>query len=152
MQLLTTFSCFTYLDPYRSINKYELVQEFPGLKVHSGKAAGNEGKYLSSSAHSIDELKMKIPHFDYVFLSPIYTSLSKDKYSPKEVFEVETLEESERKKVVALGGIEYSRLVDLRLQQFYNIALLGTIWNQPKRALENFIKIKKEWESLAQVY
>lgn len=131
---------------------HDLKDDFPEIQLHSGKAFENEGRFVSSSAHSIEELKQKLPHFDYVFLSPIYTSLSKDKYSPKEVFEVGNLKKKERSKVVALGGIEYSRLVDLRLQGFENIALLGTIWNQPELAVPNFIKIKKEWESLESVF
>ncbi len=140
------------LDKIVIHSNYELAQEFPGLKLHSGKAMENEDRFVSSSAHSMEELKLKLPQFDYVFLSPIYTSLSKDKYSPKEVFEVDNLKENERGKVVALGGIEYSRLVDLRLQQFQHIALLGTLWNQPELAISSFIKIKKEWESLEQIY
>ena len=129
---------------------YDLQKEFPDLKLHSGRAEVSKNTFVSSSSHSVDEAEEKCIHFEYVFLSPIYTSLSKQKYAPKEDMEVLNVEE--KSKIVALGGIDRSKLVDLKLRGFEHIALLGAIWNRPETAVENFVKIKKEWEGLEDIF
>lgn len=131
-------------------SKYELQKEFPDLLLHSGKAENSKGVFVSSSSHSLLEVESKIESFEYVFLSPIYTSLSKEKYSPKEDFDIQQINLKE--KIVALGGIEPGRLMDLRLRGFNHIAILGFIWNQPEKAISRFKQIKKEWENLDQLF
>lgn len=131
-------------------SKYELQKEFPDLQLHSGKAESSKGEFVSSSSHSVDEAEEKASEFEYVFLSPIYTSLSKDKYAPKD--EMDVLQVPQKAKIVALGGIEQSRLVDVKLRGFEHVALLGSIWNKPELAVANFVKIKKEWEGLEDIF
>jgi thiamine-phosphate pyrophosphorylase len=131
-------------------SNYELQKEFPDLQLHSGNAEDSKGVFVSSSSHSIVEAEAKSERFDYVFLSPLYTSLSKEKYSPIEDLDVQNAKNKE--KIVALGGIESERLVDVKLRGFQHIALLGSIWNEPSAAVQNFEKINKEWQGLEDVF
>ena len=129
---------------------HDLQKEFKELKLHTNTDQFSDKQYVSSSAHSVAELIVKIDGFDYVFLSPIYTSLSKDKYSPTVDLDIQTI--NDKSKIVALGGINQKRLMDLKLKGFEHIALLGAVWMEKEKAIANFVKIKKEWESLEKAF
>jgi thiamine-phosphate pyrophosphorylase len=100
---------------------------------------------LSSSVHDIEEYKKVSSHFDYVFLSPVFNSISKSGYHSilKKDFEIPV----ERKtKIIALGGIDNKKAGEIKVYGFDGIATLGAIWNEPENALINFKNIKKEWQ------
>lgn len=116
---------------------------------------------LSRSCHSIKEIKDAIraengapigtktaPAFDYVFLSPIFDSISKEGYS--HAFTNKELEDAAQAgiindKVIALGGISLPYLPQLRAWNFGGAAFLGDIWNKRHDAnwAEYLISIRK---------
>jgi len=88
---------------------------------------------ISKSCHSIEELD-DIDKYDYVFLSPIFDSISKKGYSSN--FSDEVLLEASssgkiNQKVIALGGINQDTLPLLKKYGFGGAAVLGSIWSKP---------------------
>jgi thiamine-phosphate pyrophosphorylase len=69
-------------------------------------------------------------HFDYVFLSPIFDSISKAGY--KSAFTEEMLKEASDKgiideKVVALGGVTFDKIPYLKKLNFGGAAMMGIL-------------------------
>lgn len=97
---------------------------------------------FSKSCHSLSELALT-NGYSYVFISPIFNSISKQGYNSyynleevnQKVKEIET-------PVFALGGISNSSVKVLKNSNFKGVAVLGYIWNTntPK---ENYNKLKK---------
>ncbi len=87
---------------------------------------------LSRSCHTIAEVEACQRDFDYVFLSPIFDSISKQGY--KAAFPKEELAEMGRKgilnNVYALGGITYDNLKETERLGFAGAAMLGEFWNR----------------------
>ena len=80
---------------------------------------------ISRSCHTLQELK-NISHFDYVFLSPIFDSISKQGY--RAAFSMETLEQARGiidEKVFALGGVTLDKITILEQLHFGGIAVYG---------------------------
>lgn len=93
--------------------------------------AGFKGS-VSRSCHSLEEAGRKRA-FDYVFLSPIFPSLSKQGYG--EGFPLPVLKEATRaglidEKVIALGGISAGTLPLLAGTGFGGAAVLGALWGK----------------------
>lgn len=113
---------------------FEDVQLFPGIGVHlTGKTpqvpAGFKGT-VSISCHTLDEVALAGDSCAYVFLSPIYDSVSKTGY--KGAFSHSQLIEASKngllKNVIALGGVRSAKIEDVRHLGFYGAAMLGEIW------------------------
>jgi len=88
--------------------------------------------HISCSCHSFQEVKDKKEKADYVFLSPIFDSISKQGY--KSAFTIESLQQAQREsiidnKVIALGGIAADKIPMLRSLSFGGVALMGDLWN-----------------------
>lgn len=80
----------------------------------------------SRSCHSVDELSET--ECDYVFLSPVFDSISKSGYLSR--FELSNLDLSTSKSpVVALGGVMLSKVPEVRNAGFCGAAFLGQVWN-----------------------
>lgn len=102
----------------------------------------------STSIHSIEDFNALENDFDYAFLSPVFTSISKKDYHPKEnLFEALKRRTNHKTKVIALGGIDAENIAKTLENGFDNVALLGTIWNN-----ENPIKQFKLCQQIAQSY
>lgn len=93
---------------------------------------------LSTSFHTLAEIRQHRRKYDYVFLSPIFDSLSKDGYAAG--FELSTVTEAlwqlRRRagyvpQVLALGGIEAHRLAAVQQAGFAGAAVLGAVWQSP---------------------
>jgi thiamine-phosphate pyrophosphorylase len=93
------------------------------------------GQTLSTSFHSLAEVNRTRRHYDYVFLSPIFDSISKLGYSSN--FDLGDLQRSFRAQaarlgyrppVLALGGIEAQNISQVRQAGFAGAAVLGAVW------------------------
>lgn len=94
---------------------------------------------LSRSCHSFQEVTeaQKEDIFSYVFLSPIFDSISKKGY--KHTFANKDLEDAGNngiinEKVIALGGVIPQIIPQLRAWNFGGAAFLGDIWNRRQDA------------------
>jgi thiamine-phosphate pyrophosphorylase len=85
---------------------------------------------LSTSTHSIEELIGLNNEFDYAFLSPIFPSISKEGYEGNlDMQAVQAyLQKPHQTKVIALGGIDDSKIAQLQEWGFDGYAMLGNIW------------------------
>lgn len=86
---------------------------------------------ISASCHSFADLRNKLSQCDYVFLSPIFNSLSKQ--SRKSAFTVKMLANAKAiglisSKVIALGGIKKEHFSFLQQYGFGGAAMIGSIW------------------------
>lgn len=84
------------------------------------------------SCHSIEEVMKYRDNYDYVFLSPIFDSISKAGY--KSGFSDEQLREASKagiidSKVIALGGVTFNKMDYLRRLNFGGAAMIGAIYH-----------------------
>lgn len=88
---------------------------------------------ISRSCHSLEEVIEYKPVCDYVFLSPIFQSISKEGYGNG--FSLDGLREAKGiidEKVIALGGICPQTIMKLKDIPFGGVAVLGALWgNDP---------------------
>lgn len=115
---------------------FELAAPYGLLGIHIN-ARHNEipegyTGHISRSCHSFDEVKRYRPECDYVFLSPIFDSVSKQGY--RSAFTPEDLSKAAEdgiidSKVIALGGITPDRVACLRSLGFGGAAMLGCVNN-----------------------
>lgn len=88
---------------------------------------------VSQSCHTLDEVKACKTKYDYVFLSPVFNSISKLGYTS--AFTPKALSEAKKQglidqKVVALGGITAANIDKTKYYGFGGVALLGDIWSR----------------------
>ena len=110
----------------------ELYYEFSLKGFHINKnivkyPEGYQG-FKTRSCHSLEEVKLYKNDFDYVFLSPIFDSISKQGY--KSAFTEDELRRASEEgiideKVVALGGVTYDRISLLKDLGFGGAAMMG---------------------------
>lgn len=109
---------------------------------------------ISLSCHSAEEVVQSKRKFDYLFLSPIFNSISKQGYASH--FPPEQLRELSKKKVIdrkvmALGGVCADNIASLREYGFGGAVVLGDVWNRFeqhsaqdfKEVLQQFRKLRK---------
>ena len=88
---------------------------------------------ISCSCHTIEEVITQKESKDYVFLSPIFDSISKVGYqaafSPTSLKQA-AIENVIDEKVIALGGITANNISLVKEWHFGGVALLGDIWKR----------------------
>ncbi len=127
---------------------HDLASSFGIDKLHfSEKNRTNfydfSAKTLSTSSHSIEDFNVLNSMFDYAFLSPIFSSISKENYSPKtDAFESIKRRTNFSTKLIALGGLSAENIKQTLENGFDDVALLGTIWSSTN-PLGNFKKCQQ---------
>lgn len=85
----------------------------------------------SCSCHSLNELEREVNVRDYVFLSPVFDSISKPGYRAA-AFDTgrlrDILDAPRRARVIALGGVTPGHFDELRRLGFDGAAMLGFLW------------------------
>jgi thiamine-phosphate pyrophosphorylase len=110
---------------------------------HMSQTLPRYGGTISRSCHSIDEIASFKSSYDYLFLSPIFNSISKQGYHG--AFSALQLHEAQQKgiidnKVVALGGITANNLSIVKQLGFGGAALLGDVWQHAgKHTFDEYI-------------
>jgi thiamine-phosphate pyrophosphorylase len=95
---------------------------------------------VSTSFHSVKELDQINPVFDYVFLSPIFDSITNSQYqSGFQEFSLTNNLKNTPYKVIALGGISEEKIHIVQRMGFYGMGLLGALWtsNAPIQIFQN---------------
>ena len=115
---------------------FELAQPYGlrGIHLNARRSTIPDGwqGHVSRSCHSLEEVKRYKDACDYVFLSPIFDSVSKQGYAS--AFTDETLKQASEddiidNKVVALGGVTPDKIGYLRQLGFGGAAMLGCVNN-----------------------
>ncbi len=95
--------------------------------------AMRKGITVSASCHSIAEAASRKPALDYLTLSPIFNSISKQgycaAYTDAQLAEAANSGIIDRS-VIALGGVTLDRIAQLRQWHFGGAAFLGDVWNK----------------------
>jgi len=89
---------------------------------------------ISRSCHSLEEIIKYKDECDYLFLSPIYDSISKEGYAS--AFSKDDIINAKSQgiideKVYALGGVRFANLPELQSLGFGGAAILGDLWLSP---------------------
>ncbi len=118
---------------------HELAQHYPvrGIHLNSRSSAVPEPfrGTLSRSCHSIAEIAEYKAVHDYLFLSPIFDSISKQGYHA--AFTSAQLREAADggiidRTVMALGGISPENIAETLQYGFGGAAVLGYLWKEPE--------------------
>ena len=137
---------------------FYLKDEFNLRGIHlnnrNPEPPANYKGHISKSFHDIDTMKKEKRNFNYVFLSPIFDSISKSGY--KSAFETNVLEDAsargiKNKKVMALGGVSAENMRTIRELGFGGVVVLGDLWNRfnihsnldYKELINHFRKLRK---------
>ena len=114
----------------------ELYTEFSLKGIHINKNItslpdGYNG-FKTRSCHSFEEIKRYKTEYDYLFLSPIFDSISKvgykSRFTQEELLKASTSGIIDHK-VIALGGITLDMMPYFRELNFGGIAMIGGIYN-----------------------
>ena len=108
----------------------------------------------SVSCHAMPEAERLAGNTDYVFLSPVFNSVSKPGYHAAfDLRETEKwLKSARRPATVALGGITEDNIGTVKTLGFEGAALLGSIWClkngriDAAETVRNYLKIAKKWQ------
>ena len=116
---------------------FELAEEFGLHGIHLNRRCSQVPdsfhRSISCSCHTLGELKKQKDSKDYVFLSPIFDSISKVEYhaafSPT-LLKQAAIENVIDEKVIALGGITVNNIPFVKEWHFGGVAFLGDIWKR----------------------
>lgn len=122
-------------DHFPLAAKYRLK----GVHLNSRNPEANfKGEYwshccISRSCHSLEEVAANKDSCNYLTLSPVFDSISKEGYKagfPEEILIGAADKGFIDNKVVALGGISSSNIQSVKKLGFGGVAVLGTVWNR----------------------
>ena len=117
---------------------HELTELFEIGGIHYNKRAPESevksGNFSCSiSYHSLNELRASGEKYNYVFLSPVFNSISKEGYKANQ--ELGQLKEFLKKTttlnfppIIALGGINENNIETCAQMGFNGVAVLGAVW------------------------
>lgn len=107
-----------------------------GIHLNSRNPSAPEGfrpATVSASCHSLAEAARRKADCDYVFLSPVFDSISKrgyrSAYQPQELRQAAEAGVIDHR-VVALGGVSLDTIDQLRQWRFGGAAFLGDVWGR----------------------
>ncbi|WP_288097242.1 thiamine phosphate synthase [Hydrotalea sp.] len=145
----------------------ELIKSFTSIGYHcTGTTLQNPAKMasvfsnapriISASFHSWKELENNNHPFEYIFISPVFNSISKSGYTGNiNISDIQatrlkiTTQKKVCPKIIGLGGISETNLHLLFNAGFDGIAAIGSIWLMPNPVkqfilLRNCLSILKE--------
>lgn len=88
--------------------------------------------FKSRSCHTLEEVMKYKDFYDYLFLSPIFDSISKAGY--RSAFSLEELAQASKagiidERVIALGGVTLEKIPILEALNFGGVAMMGAVYN-----------------------
>ncbi|MBL7690771.1 MAG: thiamine phosphate synthase [Flavipsychrobacter sp.] len=109
---------------------------------------GIPAEVTSTSFHSWQEITDNTIHYRYVFISPVFNSISKPGYlAGIDRTQLPTVKAQQKAAgiapaIYALGGIDHTNISTLKNEGFDGAALLGSIWQaqDPLQAFTNTLK------------
>ena len=135
---------------------FGLLEEYPLKGVHlnsrSPEYTGPKPVHKSKSLHTLQDL-LESPRYDYVFISPVFESISKPGHMPSigntELADtICTVKAGKGSPVIGLGGVNESNAGILKNMGFDGAALLGYLWADAgqEKTVERFKKIREAVE------
>lgn len=124
-------------------NHYKLVFKNKLKGIHITNKTKNKGieknytqHHISISTHSLEEFYGLRPLYSYVFLSPVFKSISKANYESQfQLNDIKTYLDKNPpdNEIIALGGIHKDNIKQVIKSGFDGFALLGGFWNEVNR-------------------
>ena len=124
------------------------------LNLRNPNAPDHYKGHISCSCHSLEEIKERKRNYDYVFMSPVFDSISKQNYNAQ--YSPEEIKKAHKqgiidKKVYALGGIDVHNIKEVKKYGFGGAAVMGAVWQKfdtccdrdYSQIIEHFRKLKK---------
>ena len=116
---------------------FYMKEEFGLMGIHLNSRNSKEPEdyegHISCSCHSVEEVEQKKNFYDYVFMSPVFDSISKEgyqsQYTPEEL-RAAAKEGVIDKNVMALGGITADNILEIKDIGFGGAAILGDLWGK----------------------
>ncbi|EAY28932.1 thiamine phosphate synthase [Microscilla marina] len=146
---------------YALAEKYNLRGiHFTGhyVKSHSDQLtnwydkAKQQAMTVSGSKHQLKELETLEVPYNYVFLSPVFDSISKAGYKSN-FADLKSIEKyKSATQLIALGGISLDKIDQVKRMGFDGAAVLGTVWEKPAQAIAVFMELKAAWEKKDQIF
>ena len=104
---------------------------------------------LSLKCHSYDEMRSTLKGCHYLFLSPIFPSVSKRDYVPQRTHrEFQVIVERWRAEggcpVYGLGGITPQNAAHVRALGFDGMAFIGSVW-ESAQPVQAFLELERAW-------
>ena len=118
-------------DHFYLKNEYNLK----GIHLNSRNPVPPEGYkgHKSCSCHTVEEVEAGKKNCDYVFLSPIFDSISNagttSRFSPEQLRQLARQRVIDRK-VMALGGVNAENISQLKDWGFGGCVVLGALWSR----------------------
>ena len=103
-------------------------------------------RFIGTSIHERKTLVSLNMNFDYVFLSPVFPSISKPDYLPSEDWRISDI--NIPVKLIALGGIDTNTLQKAYKMGFKEVAFLGALWQNSNTVIKNYSKLCKQMTQL----
>ena len=124
------------------------------LRIEELLAGAGEGLRRSCSAHGWTEAERAATDADYVFLSPLFDSISKPGYRSA-IDPAEAAERLRRRKgrIGGLGGSRPANIARVRRIGFDGAAVLGAAWSADEKAvntertLKNYHILNRKWKA-----
>ncbi len=130
------------LDIIQLARRYEV----PQVHAHWARSWENgngDGIRLSASLHSWEEVRTVTPgRLEYVFLSPLFDSISKPGYRGGEGLLQPPAGDSPCR-LIGLGGIDARTIGQVMDHGWDGAAVLGAIWEKREGAVERFKALKE---------
>jgi thiamine-phosphate pyrophosphorylase len=130
---------FFHLMPVYNLHRWHFREEHrQATTVETLSQLKDKGYTLSTSVHDLQTIQGLSLHFSYTFFSPVFDSISKQQYKGVTRDDFYLRDEQKSIPVMALGGIDAGNIEKVAAMNFDGAAVLGTIWNDPAKAIEHF--------------
>ena len=141
---------------------YEMVDKYGLRGIHLNRHTTSDFRpqsgTVSTSLHTLEEVKKITSPLDYAFLSPIFDSVSKKVYKSKfqDHLALEQTVSNSKVPIYALGGMSTCRVAQVGSLGFKGSVVLGNIWEPAaleqdvQTTLTNFHVISNSCRSCAQ--
>lgn len=109
--------------------------------------------HRSASLHSLEEIENAAPVFQYLFISPVFDSISKADHKTqidKTALKLFLQRETKTSEVIALGGINSDTIAEAADMGFDGMALLGSIWmsNEPIESFKLLLSVTSGFNTI----
>ncbi|MGX5818108.1 thiamine phosphate synthase [Chitinophaga lutea] len=124
-----------------------LLADYGCMGVHISEAARNDGQAppegCAVCSTSIHMAEAPDGAWNYLLLGPLFHSISKAGYAGRGAALLPPPANT-----IAIGGIGADNIQEVRPMGFCGAALLGTIWQDPHKALRRYLQIRRLWDHM----
>lgn len=106
-------------------------------------ALSKKFKIVSASFHSLEDAVLHQKKYDYLFLSPVFNSISKKNYPANETLIKNSKLLNKKNNIIALGGIKHSNILKIKKKEFAGAAFIGAVWLS-KNPVRAFLNLKRK--------